>query len=1293
MNPVAPWVVAFLAGAATTAAVLWLLARARRSRADASLLEQATAIAMKIVARQFESAPDGMLMIGYKPLHVTINQKLIRVLQLPLETAAGDSAAILAAVLARVREPDRLRADIALLEGKPETLIHHDIELADGAMFELHAGTMLQPSSAGQSLMSFFVFHGIADRIRTERELQFANTLLLTQIEALPLAALVVDEAGNVSSFNSRFANLDPSSSLQRGAAVAPLQKAFAGLIEDPVPFLARVNYLVAHPDEDSVDEFAMKDGRVMSRHCVRLRAPDGSVLGRVWYFDDITAVRNATRVLEDERNFATALLDSLPGYFVLIDSAGRLIRWNESLRLLNGLSNEDILGSDPFANVVESDRAITMSKLRETLVEGFAELEFGIHTSSRGIRAIRWHGRRIMVHGEAQVLAVGIDVTDIRAAEAQLRASEDRFRGIFEAVTDGILAQDITTGLYLDVNPRACEMFGYTRDEFLTIHSAELSAESKEDTVAKVAAMRASDPAKTDVFEWRCRRKDGTEFWTEVSSRRMTFGGRGVILSIIRDTTVRRQAIAEVTYRDRILHALTLSTAELVKTTSLAISMPLLLQAVGEELAVDRLLVVRPASTERDPNGVEIAYGWQREGVKHVVPGSVAELKRDPASSAAFRAWFAPLRDGKPVVTQLETATGLVRLILLDGNTRSNLRLPIFVGGMYWGHFAVDDTRVARVWTPVEIDALATLAGVVAALLTRERSADRLQESEEQFRTVSETVLDAIIMIDLDGRVRFWNHSAERIFGYSADEARGKSIHDWLTPPRYRAEAKAGMAGFVATGHGALLGKTVELPATRKDGVEIEVELSINAMTVGPSRYAVGIARDITERKRATVLIEQMASHDELTGLPNRRRFIESLEASIGRARRSGRLFAVLYLDLDRFKDVNDTLGHPVGDLLLRAVAERLLANVRDVDTVARFGGDEFAAIQTDIREPADAAVLAANLAQALGQPFAIGANEIHSGTSIGIALYGPDSPDAEALLAHADVALYRAKAEGRGTYRFYTEAMDAEVRSRVALENDLREGLAAQQFFLLYQPQVDVDERIVGLEVLVRWNHPERGVVEPAAFIPAAEKSGLIGALGLWVLREACRQTKTWLDAGITPPRIAVNVSALQFKAPLDFEKSLTATVDEAGLTLNMLELEVTESTIMEASQQHNEVLLRLRGRGMSLAIDDFGSGFSSLDYLRRFPVDRIKIPQNFIADLGVVSDRAPIVRATIGLARELGITVLAEGVETATQFVLLKRWGCQEMQGFYFAKPLPPAEIAVLLRTGIAHKGVPS
>jgi predicted signal transduction protein with EAL and GGDEF domain len=344
---------------------------------------------------------------------------------------------------------------------------------------------------------------------------------------------------------------------------------------------------------------------------------------------------------------------------------------------------------------------------------------------------------------------------------------------------------------------------------------------------------------------------------------------------------------------------------------------------------------------------------------------------------------------------------------------------------------------------------------------------------------------------------------------------------------------------------------------------------------------------------------------------------------------------------------------------------------------TLEALGGGKSAAI---------AAAVAEKILLAISNPFSIQGNDVRSGASVGVAVYGPDAADGETMLRRADEALYRAKSEGRGTYRFFTDAMDTEVRARVCLNRELREAIAADQLFLLYQPQVDIDSgRIVGLEALVRWHHPTRGDLGPGMFIAAAEANGLIVPLERWVMREACRQIRLWSDAGIAPRSVAINVSGVQFKAPLELEQSIAAALTEFALPAQRLELELTESVLMQVSREHNEVLLRLRKQGIHVAIDDFGTGYSSLDYLRRYPVDRIKIAQTFMADIGTALEDDAIVKAALGLARELGIQTIAEGVETAAQAALLKAWGCRFVQGFYFSEPLSAVEVTRLLRIG--------
>jgi predicted signal transduction protein with EAL and GGDEF domain len=371
--------------------------------------------------------------------------------------------------------------------------------------------------------------------------------------------------------------------------------------------------------------------------------------------------------------------------------------------------------------------------------------------------------------------------------------------------------------------------------------------------------------------------------------------------------------------------------------------------------------------------------------------------------------------------------------------------------------------------------------------------------------------------------------------------------------------------------------------------------------------------------------------------------------------------------------------------------VAQRLESNTAKTDTVARFGGDEFAVVVANLHEPADAALLADRLVDVLGEPFMIEGNAFHVSASIGIESYGSHAPDAETLLAHADMALYRAKADGRGKYRFFTGAMDDEVRTRVTLGAELRSAIDEEQFFLRYQPQVDIDTgQIVGVEALVRWNHPTRGVLSPALFIPLAERLGIIRKLSHWVLWAACRQAREWMDAGLPEVRMAVNLSVLEFKTPIALENDIFAALAETRLPPSQLELELTETVLMDASSEHNDVLQRLRRRGMTIAIDDFGTGYSSLGYLRQFPCDRIKIAQEFVSGLTSTSESAAIVKATIGLGQALGMVVIAEGVESREQLDLLRAWGCDEVQGYYFSRPIAPEEVVALVANGGTIRG---
>ncbi|WP_241911550.1 EAL domain-containing protein [Telmatospirillum siberiense] len=449
-----------------------------------------------------------------------------------------------------------------------------------------------------------------------------------------------------------------------------------------------------------------------------------------------------------------------------------------------------------------------------------------------------------------------------------------------------------------------------------------------------------------------------------------------------------------------------------------------------------------------------------------------------------------------------------------------------------------------------------------------------------------------------------------------------------------------------------------------------------------GGRKGLVMIGRDVTERKLAAARIHHLAHHDSLTSLPNRVLFQERMRDALAQARRSGCMMALLLLDLDKFKEVNDTLGHPVGDLLLRAVAKRLLSCVRETDTVARLGGDEFAVLLTNLSDADGASTVAETIIRNIAEPFGLDDNEVVSGVSAGITIFPDDGPDAQDLLKNADLALYRSKNEGRGRYHFYVAEMDQEVQNRKAIERDLRHALATDQLCLHYQPLVDLENgAILGAEALVRWFHPERGSIPPSIFIPVAERSELIFRLGRWVLLRACMQIQTWHSQGLPPLQISVNLSPAQFRHP-DLLDTIRSIIEQTGVDPAQLQLEITETIAMTNFDYSVQVLREMRDMGLSIAIDDFGTGYSSLNYLRHFPVDKLKIDRSFVVDFDHHPGNDAIVRAIVNLGHGIGAKVNVEGIETAEQLSFMRDLACDECQGFYFSRALPAEEYARLV-----------
>jgi diguanylate cyclase (GGDEF)-like protein len=451
-----------------------------------------------------------------------------------------------------------------------------------------------------------------------------------------------------------------------------------------------------------------------------------------------------------------------------------------------------------------------------------------------------------------------------------------------------------------------------------------------------------------------------------------------------------------------------------------------------------------------------------------------------------------------------------------------------------------------------------------------------------------------------------------------------------------------------------------------------------------GSARRLLWNLRQAIDRKAMALRISQLAEYDVLTGLPNRLLLNDRIRQAIALAKRHGKHVVVLVLDLDGFKHINDSLGHPIGDKLLKSIAGRLVGCVRASDTVSRQGGDEFVVLLSEVQHAGDAAVSAKRMLKAVAKSHSIDQNELHITTSIGLSMYPEDGRDAENLIKNADAAMYQAKENGRQSYQFFKPAMNVRAVERQSIEEHLRRALERKEFSLCYQPKVNLKTGVIsGAEALLRWTNPARGSVPPAQFIPIAEDCGLILPIGAWVLREACKQAQAWTAAGLPATTMAVNVSALEFRAET-FLPGVFSILSETGMNPKLLELELTESVLMKRAWATAAILQSLREGGVKVAVDDFGTGYSSLSYLRKFPVDALKIDQSFVRQIGTTDDDTTIVTAVIGMARSLNLRVVAEGVETLEQLNFLRAHQCDEAQGYYFSRPLLPPQFTALLQS---------
>jgi len=755
------------------------------------------------------------------------------------------------------------------------------------------------------------------------------------------------------------------------------------------------------------------------------------------------------------------------------------------------------------------------------------------------------------------------------------------------------------------------------------------------------------------------------------------------VLAEVIGAALTRERFLAQVREREGLLRAINQGAALIMTASDLQPAIARALGIAAEAIGVDRALVTEEVEDgEAGSRRRQLRCVWRASGAALLLPQLVQLLSApyDPEVAA----WLAPLAGGEAVQARLSVARGGVRELLQRFESCALLMVPVMVDGRHWGHISLSCGRHERSFRGDEVDVLKTLAEMIGTAIARERQVEALATADTIIQH-SPTILyrlrgePELPMIYISQNVSVLGHDAcdllsspTRFLSYIHADDRAR-VHETMS---------ALLCGQQAP-------SLLEYRLLARDGSQRWVENRLRPVPAGDGRLEIeGILSDITERRASEEKIALLARTDALTGLANRITFNDRLRQAFAASQRGAHAFAVLYLDLDRFKEINDTLGHHVGDELLQQFGSRLRQATREIDVVARLGGDEFAIVQSEIVDSASAGTLAEKVIDIMAAPFDIDGGQLHVGVSIGIALYSPEARSPDELLAHADQALYRAKHAGRGRYRFHSDQIDHETRAQLELADGLRGALERNELEIRYQPQVELASgRIMGMEALLRWNHPARGVLLPEDFLPIAEKYGIMQQLGRWVLSEACRQMSLWRAQGMPVPVVAINVALAQIRMGREFVRDVVDALYRWALKPSDIELDVTELVLARSTLTQSGALEELRQIGVGIAIDDFGAHYSSLDYLRTYRVNRLKIARGMVAAADAEPGGGAMIRAILSLARELDIQVVAEGVETESQCRLLVGASAHAQgQGFYFSHAVPAAETMTMLRSGV-------